>query len=322
MQTLWGSVCVWLTVHTTVLMRSWCCCMDSLSSGSRTDWSWITHLPTQITSPRCRLKEAVLGRSQFFCSFTITYCTNKLKEVMMLHEQERKRRQLKRIVLMSFLHFIPFFDLFFFFSLSPSAGLSSSDPSELPQPGHPVRPEVAEAGGRAGGGEARGSGGLSEGSGDEGGVWAAEGGDEAAAEQPEGEGQCLFTQILVNHNSDVSNWEKGSNQSEHVYILVAVWPQPDSGVAPNQQCVHHHLYPRNTNSQKIHLDLNKGLVTTEYRTGLAQMLTQLVDFYQHDSLSLNKRRAECHIVGPILTPQCFCTHHQLVVCLSPVTNSY
>lgn len=88
----------------------------------------------------------------------------------MLHEQERKRRQLKRIVLMSFLHFIPFFDLFFFFFLSPSAGLSSSDPSELPQPGHPVRPEVAEAGGRAGGGEARGSGGLSEGSGDEGGV--------------------------------------------------------------------------------------------------------------------------------------------------------
>lgn len=233
-----------------------------------------------------------------------------------------KKEAIKKNCADVFFTFHPFFWLVFFFFLSPSAGLSSSDPSELPQPGHPVRPEVAEAGGRAGGGEARGSGGLSEGSGDEGGVWAAEGGDEAAAEQPEGEGQCLFTQILVNHNSDVSNWEKGSNQSEHVYILVAVWPQPDSGVAPNQQCVHHHLYPRNTNSQKIHLDLNKGLVTTEYRTGLAQMLTQLVDFYQHDSLSLNKRRAECHIVGPILTPQCFCTHHQLVVCLSPVTNSY
>lgn len=37
----------------------------------------------------------------------------------MLHEQERKRRQLKRIVLMSFLHFIPFFDLFFFFFSRP-----------------------------------------------------------------------------------------------------------------------------------------------------------------------------------------------------------
>lgn len=74
----------------------------------------------------------------------------------------------------------------------PSAGLPSADPSELPQPGRTVRPEAAAAGGWARGGAARGPGGVSAGRGAEGRVRETEGGDETAAEQPEGEGQCWF----------------------------------------------------------------------------------------------------------------------------------
>lgn len=85
--------------------------------------------------------------------------------------------------------------IFIFSLFPPSAGLSSADPPEFPQPGRPVRPKAAAAGGRAGGGAARGPGGMSAGRGAEGGVWETEGGDEDAAEQPEGQGQCLF--VLV-----------------------------------------------------------------------------------------------------------------------------
>ena len=79
--------------------------------------------------------------------------------------------------------------------LLPSARLSSLDSSELPQPGRPVRPEAAAAGGGAGGGAARGPGGMSAGGGAEGGVWETEGGDEDAAEQPEGQGQCWLGSV-------------------------------------------------------------------------------------------------------------------------------
>lgn len=71
----------------------------------------------------------------------------------------------------------------------PSAGLPGPDPAELPQLGHLVRPEAAAAGGGTGGGPARGPGGMPEGRGAEGGVREPEGGDEAAADQPEGAGQ-------------------------------------------------------------------------------------------------------------------------------------
>lgn len=83
-------------------------------------------------------------------------------------------------------------------SLPHSARLSRLDPPELPQPGRPVRPETAAAGGRARGGTARGTGGVSAGRGAETGVRAAQGGDEDAAKQPEGQGQCRVLIIPPN----------------------------------------------------------------------------------------------------------------------------
>lgn len=55
-----------------------------------------------------------------------------------------------------------------------------ADAAELPQPGRPVRPEAAAAGGRAGGGAAAGRGSLSEGEGAEGGASEAAAGGPAA----------------------------------------------------------------------------------------------------------------------------------------------
>lgn len=88
------------------------------------------------------------------------------------------------------------FYIYVFFS-PPSAGLPSLDPSELPQPRHPVRPEAAAAGGGAGGRPARGPGGMPAGRGAEGGVREAEGGDEDAAEQPEGQGSFVLVHFRV-----------------------------------------------------------------------------------------------------------------------------
>lgn len=62
-----------------------------------------------------------------------------------------------------------------FFSVLLSAGLSSPDPAELAQPGHPVRPEAAAAGGGARRGAARSPGRVPEGGRAEGGVREAEG---------------------------------------------------------------------------------------------------------------------------------------------------
>lgn len=96
---------------------------------------------------------------------------------------------------------------------SLSAGLSSPDPAELAQPGRPVRPEAAAAGGRAGGGAARGPGGLSAGGRAEGRVREAEGGDETAAERPEGAGQCRFDLRLFLRRDNFSDVKEDKGEA-------------------------------------------------------------------------------------------------------------